>query len=64
MSVQFPDVVVVFNLGMLARSTLPDKWPSWASNPGAVPKDRFWPNSEVAECPLLSLLDGTTCRRR
>jgi len=43
MSVQLPEVVVVFYLGMLAHVALPDTRPSWASNPGSMPKDRFWP---------------------
>jgi hypothetical protein len=42
MSVQLPEVVVVFYLGMLAHVALPDTRPSWASNPGSMPKDRFW----------------------
>jgi len=41
MSVQLPEVVVVFHLGMLAHVALPDTRPSWASNPGSMPKDRF-----------------------
>jgi len=42
MSVQLLEVVVVFYLGMLAHVALPDTRPSWASNPGSMPKDRFW----------------------
>jgi len=37
---------------MLAHVALPDTRPSWASNPGSMPKDRFWPNPEVVEGPL------------
>jgi hypothetical protein len=51
MSVQLPEVVVVFYLGMLAHVALPDTRPSWASNPGSMPKDRFWPVVLVRECP-------------
>ena len=48
MSVQFPDVGVVFYLGMLAHFALPDTRPSRASNLGSMPKDRFWPLNTVS----------------
>lgn len=47
MSVQLPDVVVVLYLGMLAHFALPATRPIWASNPGSIPKDRFWPIAGV-----------------
>jgi len=51
MSVQLPDVVVVFYLGMLAHFALPDTRPSWASNPGSMPKDRIWTPPHFASTP-------------
>ena len=58
MSVQLPEVVVVFHLGMLAHVALPDTRPSWASNPGSMPKDRFWPIVPGRERPLRTSRSG------
>ena len=52
MSVQFPDVGVVFYLGMLAHFALPDTRPSRASNLGSMPKDRFWAIVRLHDRPL------------